>query len=118
MKPKYQITLDQNLDKSNKLLRVVFNTDMRQGHLGLRQVAKDLKLNIDNMLVGDFIAFVNRRKTHLKLMTVNNTIAHLRMPDGAGQINMKLLAIIPKFFNGREIRYDDALKEIISKELR
>lgn len=118
MKQKFEVNLDQNKDRSNKLIRVIFNADMRCGHIGLTEIAKRLKLDLSSMRVGDFIAFVNTRKTHLKLLTTNSTLAHLRMPEGSGQINMKLLSVIPKFFNGREIKYDDALKEIISKELR
>jgi hypothetical protein len=103
--------------KENRLIRAVFNTDLRNSHDGLYKIAKDLKVNIDNLSVGEFIVFVNKKRSALKLYAAGNTIAHFRMP-GDRVMNMKVLAVIPKFFNGKELKYTDALAEVIRKEFK
>lgn len=99
----------------NKVLRIVFNADLRSSHDGLTKVAKTFKLNPAELEVGEFLVFVNRKKSAVKIFAANYTVAHFRMPDGR-MMNPKVLALIPKFFNGRELKYDEALKEVINKE--
>lgn len=101
----------------NRLIRVVFDADLRCSHEGLTAIAKNLKLKLDELELGEFVAFINSKKTMIKLYAAGNTIAHFKTPDGR-QLNLKVLALIPKFFNGRELKYDDALKEVITKEIR
>jgi hypothetical protein len=102
--------------KENRLLRVVFNADLRCSHDGLEKLAKSLKLDVAKLPVGQFVAFINARKTSIKLYAAGQTIAYFKMPRG--QLNLKILSVIPKFFNGRELRYDDALKDVILKEMK
>jgi hypothetical protein len=111
--------LPSTLDRSteNRLIRVVFNTDLRCGHAGLAALAKGLRLNVDNLKIGQFIVFINRKKCALKLYAAGNTVAHFRMP-GSRQMDMSVIALIPRFFNGKELKYDDALAEVIKKQIR
>jgi hypothetical protein len=107
----------QQRETANRLVRVVFNADLRAGHDGLTLLAKGLKLNPANLGVGEFIVFINRKKCALKLFAAGNTVAHFKMP-GQQQINMKVIGLIPRFFNGKELQYSDALSEVIRKEIR
>ena len=101
----------------NKILRVVFDTDLRCGHTGLTTLAKNLRLNPMNLAVGEFIVFINRKKCALKLFAAGNTVAHFKMP-GSQQMNMAAIGLIPRFFNGKELKYDDALAEVIKRRIR
>lgn len=101
----------------NRLIRIVFNTDLRCGHDGLAAIAKGLRVNVNTLEIGEFVVFVNRKKCALKLYAAGNTVAHFKMP-GTRQMNMSVIGLIPRFFNGKELKYDDALAEVIKKQIR
>ena len=82
--------------------------------MGIREAAKKAGTTL---AVGEFIVFINRKKCALKLFAAGNTVAHFKMP-GSQQMNMSVIGLIPRFFNGKELRYDDAIAEIIKKRIR
>lgn len=102
---------------ANRILRVVFNADLRNSHDGLEAIAKDFKLKVSELEIGEFVVFMNTRKTAIKIYAAGNTIAHFKMPGGK-KLNLKTIAMIPRYFNGSEFRYDQALREVIEKEIR
>lgn len=104
-------------ETTNRIVRVVFNADLRSGHDGLTNMAKNFKINTSTLGVGEFVVFINRKKCALKMFASGNTVAHFKMP-GQQQMNLKVIGLIPRFFNGRELQYDDALAEVIRKEIR
>lgn len=111
-------TIEQSLHRplgTNKILRVIFNADLRCSHDGLRKIAKDLSLNVDTLRIGEFLVFINSRKSALKIFAAGQTIAHFKMP-GERKMDMKIISMIPRFFNGQELKYDAALREKILKE--
>jgi hypothetical protein len=99
----------------NRVLRVVFNTDLRNSHDGLSILAKDFKIDTAQLRPGEYIVFVNRSKTALKLYAAGQVVAHFRMPTHR-KMDMRVISLIPRFFNGRELKYDDALRELITKQ--
>lgn len=101
---------------SNRLLRIVFNSDLRSGHNGLTAVAKKLDLDMSTLKPGEFVAFVNMKKTMLKIYAAGQVIVHCKPPKG--QLNLNTLKLIPKYFNGGEFEYTKALSEIIKRELK
>lgn len=103
--------------RANTLLRVVFNADLRCSHDGLALQAKALRLDVAKLEVGEFVVFINAKKTMLKMFAAGNTVAHFKTP-GNRQLNLKVLAIIPRFFNGQTLKYDEALSEVIRKEIK
>lgn len=106
-----------NRRDENKVLQIIFNADLRGGHDRLAKIAKDLKVDINTIKVGDFLVFVNRKRSALKVYAAGHTIAHFRMPDNR-VMDVRILKLIPKFFNGKELRYNAALEELIKKEFR
>jgi hypothetical protein len=108
---------DMEIKRSeNRVLRIVFNSDLRSAHDGLTKLAKSLKIpNPAELEIGTFLVFVNRKRNALKIFAAGNTVAHFKMPDGR-IMNVKILGLIPRFFNGKELKYDEALKELITKE--
>lgn len=100
---------------TNRVLRVVFNTDLRNSHDGLSQLAKDFKIDTARLKPGEYIVFINTAKTALKLYAAGQVIAYFRMPTHR-KMDMRVISLIPRFFNGRELKYDDALRELITKQ--
>lgn len=98
----------------NKIVRCVFNADLRCSHDGLTLIAKELKLDVDDLKPGEVIVFVNAKRTHIKLYGSMNVLVHYKNKDGR-KIEMKTLALIPKFFNGREFQYDKALRQVLTE---
>lgn len=103
--------------KENKVLQLVFNADLRGGHDRLAKDASKLGIEVDRIKVGDFVVFVNRKRSALKIYAAGFTIAHFRMPDGR-VMDPRILRLVPKFFNGKELNYSGALEEVIKKEFK
>lgn len=101
---------------SQKIVRFFPNTDMRNGHAGLEAMAKEHRVSTSNLARGEFLIFLNSAKTVLKLFTAGNIIVHLRMPQGE-KIDLGVISLIPTYFNGNQIRYKEALREKMLKEL-
>ena len=111
------VSADFSSKVPNTLVRVIFHADLRCGHDGLTKLAKSLKVNVTDLKVGEFVAFINNSKSAIKLYAAGQTIAYYRNP-GKRQLNLKVLSVIPRFFNGKELQYNEALKEIITKEIK
>lgn len=99
-----------------KIIRYFANTFMGNGHNGLSAIAKKEGLDLSNLHKGEFVIFVNSKNTALKMFAPGNVVAHLKMP-GNGRLDLRTIALIPKFFNGTEIKYDKALEMLLRKEL-
>lgn len=97
----------------SRILRVVFNTDLRNNHDGLTTIAKRLKIDTSKLKPGEFVVFINTAKTALKLFAAGQVVAHFRMPSYR-KMDMRIIGLIPRFFNGRELKYDDALKDLLT----
>lgn len=101
----------------NKIIRCVFNADLRCSHVGLSEMLKkNFSIETAKLEIGEFIICVNTAKTIVKIYAAGHTIAHYKSPNGS--INLKTLALIPKYFNGRSFNYEGALGETIRKEIR
>lgn len=100
--------------RQNNLVRVFFNADMRNGHDGLRLLARTHKIDMDILNSNEFVCFVNRRQTQLKLFAPDNVIAHYKSDK---RIDVRTIRLIPRFFNGRELIYDEALRQVLEKNL-
>lgn len=100
---------------TNRVVRVIFEADMRCSHDGLRKIAKKLNVIIDTLSLGEYVVFINTKKNMCKIFAAGNTIAFFKMPGGK-MMNMKIIGMIPRFFNGKELKYDEALRELIRKE--
>ena len=101
-------------ERVNRIIRVVFDADLRCSHDGLRLIAKKLHVSTD-LKVGEYIVFINAKKSMLKIFAAGNTIAHFKCPDNR-RMNLNVIAMIPTFFNGRELEYDKAIEALIKKE--
>ncbi len=100
----------------NNIAHLAFNSDLRSAHAGLTAQAKRLKLTPPEELApGEFLVFINRRKNAAKLFAAGNCVVHFKTPDDRA-MNPKCIRLIPKYFNGKEFKYDEALEEVVRKE--
>jgi hypothetical protein len=96
----------------------VFGADLRRGHPGLSEQAKKLGIKLSELRPGEFVAFVNNRKTGIKFFAGDQKmLGYFKMP-GSMQMNVKVLKILPRYFNGGQLHYKAALEEVIRAEVR
>ena len=100
---------------ANYLLSYIPDTDLRQGHLGLSKVAAKAKRPVDKLETGQFLLFINRSQTALKMLTTGGVLVHLKSPRG--RLDFEAVNLIPKYFNGSRFNYSGALKETLTKRL-
>lgn len=99
---------------ANSILQVFLNADMRNGHDGLKKLAKAHDIDVGKLANGQFVIFVNAQKNKLKLYTAQNIIAYLKLNHG--HLDFNAIRHIPKAFNGSgKIDYDQALKTALDE---
>lgn len=100
--------------ENNRVLQVFLNADLRCSHDGLREIAKKGGLDVKDLQPGQYIVFLNAAKDRLKLYAANNVVAYMKQPDG-GKIDPRMIAELPRAFNGTTINYETAIKEALMK---
>lgn len=101
---------------TNKILHWLPDTDLRNGHAGLAELAKKkLKVDVDDLKVGEFVMFMNSHFTAFKIYCSHRVLLHYKEKDGA-RLNAKAILSLPHFISGQHINYDKALAAVITKE--
>lgn len=100
--------------ENNRVLQVFLNADLRCSHDGLREIAKKGGLDVKDLQPGQYIVFLNAAKDRLKLYASGNVVAYMKQPDG-GKIDPRMIAELPRAFNGTTINYESAIKEALIK---
>lgn len=98
-----------------RIVRFFPDTNLQGGHIGLSKLAKENGVDVNKLKLGEYLIFVNRKKDKLKMFASASLIAYLKMPPG-GRIDPRTIAILPRYFNGTSIQYDEALKEVLDRE--
>jgi len=101
---------------ANKIVRYFPDTHMGLGHQGLGILAKKRDIELGELKEHEFVVFMNKRHTALKMFASGNIIAHLKMPAGR-KIKLETIALLPKYFGGGKIEYTGALREAIMKDI-
>jgi hypothetical protein len=104
-----------SVTKSARVIRFFPEADLRCMHDGLRRLALEHKIDVLNLKPGEFIVFANRSKTMLKIFAPGNTIAVTKSPDGR-RLDLNVIRLIPRFFNGSEFQYDKALQKLLENK--
>ncbi len=101
--------------KPNRVIRFFPETCMSNGHQGLKAMAEKNGIKLSSLDRGEFLLFMNKSQTAVKLYTRGNLIAHYR---GDHKIDIRTLTMLPRYFNGVDIDYRGAVKEVIEREFR
>jgi hypothetical protein len=98
----------------NKIKRYFPNTDLRCGHDGLFKLAVQKGCSPNSLGKGEFLAFVNRKQTSIKLYASGEVIAYLRLTKG--RLDPKVIQHLPEYFDGTQIHYDKAMVSVFNKQ--
>lgn len=99
----------------SQILRVFSGADLRCGHDGLTILAKKQGYNPKELSPGEFLVFLNTRRSSFKLFAANEVIAYYRSPDNK-RMELGALQYIPRVFQSKgSLKFDDALKELFKK---
>lgn len=100
---------------SQKIVRYFSHVFMGNGHNGLRKLALKHGIKISDLEPGEYVLFMNSRFTALKMFAPGNIVAHYKSPHG--RIDPRVIALIPRYFNGSKIDIDGALREALLKDM-
>lgn len=104
------------MSSSGYILRCFVNADLRNGHMGLSQMAKQDRIQVEKLEPGQYLVFINTAKNKMKVYTANNIVAYLRL--SRGRIDLSTISKIPQSFQGGDIHYDEALKTRLLETLQ
>lgn len=103
--------------KTLRIVRFFRDSDLRCGHEGLRKLAKENGIDPWDLAPGEFLAFTNSRQNKLKIFAPGNIICYVKSPDDR-RIDLDIIRLIPRFFNGTEFSYDSAVKEMLRTKMK
>ncbi len=103
--------------KPNSIIKYFPNVDMRLGHIGLASFCKKNGVEIQNLRAGEFIVFTNSAFNRIKIFAAGNTIAYQKSWNNR-KIPVRLIGLLPKFFNGASLNFDAAMKEAVELAYR
>lgn len=103
--------------KSLRVVRFFPKADLRCSHDGLRKIAIEAGIDPWNLEPGEFLVFSNESQNKLKIYAPGNVIAYVKSPDNR-RIDLDVIRLIPRFFNGTEFKYDSAMLEVLDKKLK
>lgn len=83
------------------LVQMFFNVNMAKMHNGMRLVAAEYDIDLDKLVPNQYVGFMNRKRTKIKLFTAGNCFAYFSLPKGtSGEIGIETIAQIPSLFGG------------------
>lgn len=98
----------------NKIARYFPDTNLINGHDGLTRIASKVGVRVDTLGKGEFLCFVNKRKTSVKLLANEGVICYLRLKKG--HINPMAIKHLPRYFNGSTINYTEAIQAVMKQQ--
>ena len=107
-------------ESRNRLVGYFGNVDFRLQHDSLKKLVKgkriylgvNKQLLLEDLKIGEFVAFINRDKTAVKLFGANNLLVYQKAPYGQ-KIHPGAIFLIPRYFSGKTIDLNRANAEAI-----
>lgn len=98
-----------------KLIHYYKNVDMRNAHAGLLAICSKNKIDVSALKTGEFVLFVNRAQTVIKLLGPSGIIVHVK---DSGRLDLRTIQHIPEQFGaGNGWSYQDALKKVVERDM-
>ena len=101
-----------------QIFRVFFDINMSNRIDGLYEIALKEGINIAEIDPKSYMVFLNSSLTKLALLVgpTNNKIpGKMIYFKQNNKIDLKTIIKLPKYFDGKELKYDKALEEIFEK---
>lgn len=102
--------------RSNKIIRVFLQTNMSYAHDGLALLAAKEKVDLLNLGYGEFVVFINKACTKVKVFGANNTFAYYSNRNR--KIDLSMIQKIPEVFNGVSFDFTKAIESVLLKSLK
>lgn len=100
---------------TTKVIHWMPNTDMRNSHVGLAEIAKkELGVKVEDLKVGECVLFVNTSFNAFKIYCPNDFVLHYRHPKGH-RLNARAVINVPHFMRGSHVNYDKALRAEVER---
>lgn len=100
-----------------KLVRVFFDTDMRNQHDGLLKIAKKEGVDAASIAPGEHILFINTKMNRMKMLSSGGVLSYWRGRQGE-RVNLEAIQYIPDAFSAGKINYTKALKNLMLGKLK
>lgn len=100
---------------SNQIISYFPETHLGNGHDGLRKIALKHKKDPMNLKDGQFLLFINKAMTALKMYAAGNVLVHYKTTDGH-RIQPQTISLLPKYFNGKSLNYKGALEQSVKAD--
>lgn len=103
---------------SNSILTYFLDISMSYGHKRLREIAKKENRPVDKLRKGDFLLFINRRMTALKILTADDILLHKKAEKGSF-LDFEAINKLPLYFNSKTgFDYRTAVRESLISKLK
>lgn len=105
-------------DTGGRVVQVFLDADMRNGHEGLAAMALERQVDVEKLLPGQYVVFVNHARDRFKVFATDGIVAYKKLATGQ-KFDLRVVAHIPKAFNGSgKLDYDAGLKDAIEEALK
>lgn len=102
--------------KQGHIVQLFFNVNLGRSHRGLRMIATEYEIDLDRVVPGQYVGFLNRRRTAIKLFTSGNVYAYLRLYEGI--VTADIINQIPRVFQSTAgVMFAPTLREAIESEI-
>lgn len=98
-----------------RITRVFLNVDIRNGHIGLAQLAKEHRIDVNKLDNGEIVVFINTKRNKMKVYASNQVLAYVSRDT---RISLDAVKFIPLAFGARgRFDYDEALRLSVNEAL-
>lgn len=107
---------------SGTIKRVFLNVSMSNRFDGLQKIAKEAGIKVHDMDSDSYLVFVNIGRDKIAMLVgpqvegSGQVMAYTRL-GGGRKVDLRIIAEIPKAFDGRELNYNKALLLAVEKAL-
>lgn len=98
----------------NRAIHFFGNVPMTNGHDGLAEIAAEHKVKLDDLKPGEFVAFVNKTFTAMKLLCPGGVLIHWRNPSHR-VLFKEVVDTLPQFMADADIGFSLDVKQAIAK---
>ena len=108
------------MSKQQRVLELFQGVDMRNGHVGLAEIARkgSKKINVDELEIGEYAVFINKAQTRMKLYAANGVVASAVARPGERLNILSVPHIVASFGASGRMDYDAALKQAIKDAMK
>lgn len=100
-----------------QLVQMFFNVNVCKSHRGLKALAAEYDIELDTLVPGQYVGFMNRNRNKLKLFAAGNTYAYTVLVEG--HFTEEIIRQIPQAFQSRSIiTTPDVIGKVLSAPSR